>query len=201
VLVSRAMSTPAVTVTPETSVKHAAELMAGGGFTVLPVVDEAQRLVGIVSEGDLVADRFPRDARWPSDRRVTAPAGHVGDVMTKRVVTATPLQDVRELLTHMRSGRVRAVPVCERDAVIGVVTYQDMIKVLARADERIAADVRRRLAIYTTPGRFTTEVQDGTVVLTDAKADRDEWHTIRVLAEQIPGVVRARVVAAAQDGD
>jgi len=200
VLVSRAMSTPAVTVTPETSVKHAAELMASHGFTVLPVVDASLALVGVVSEGDLVADRFPRDARWPSDRRVTAPAGEVGAVMTRRVVTASPMEDVRELLARMRSQRVRAVPVCERDSVVGVVTFQDLVKVLARADDRIAADVRRRLAVYTTPGRFTTDVRDGTVVLTDRMADRDEWHTIRVLAEQIPGVVRAQVVAATQDG-
>lgn len=200
-LVSRAMSTPAVTVTPETSVKHAAELMASHGFTVLPVVDGSLALVGIVSEGDLVADRFPRDPRWPSERRATAPAGEVGAVMTRRVVTAAPLEDVRELLARMRSERVRAVPVCERDSVVGVVTYQDLIKVLARADDRIAADVRRRLAVYTTPGRFTTDVRDGSVVLTDRMADRDEWHTIRVLAEQIPGVVRAQVVAATQEGD
>jgi CBS domain-containing protein len=121
--------------------------------------------------------------------------------MTRRVVTAAPLQDVRDLLATMRSERVRAVPVCEREAVVGVVTYQDLVTVLARADELIAADVRRRLAVYTTPGRFAAEVQDGTVVLTDRMADRDEWHTVRVLAEQIPGVVRARVVAAAQPGE
>lgn len=199
-LVSRAMSTPAVTVTPETPVKHAAELMAARGFTVLPVVDRWQELVGVVSEGDLVADRFLRDARWATDRPAAEPAGEVGAVMTKRVVTTSPMEDVRQLLARMRSERVRAVPVCERDSVIGVVTYQDLIKVLARADERIAADVRRRVAIYTTPGRFDTEVTDGSVLLTDRMADRGEWHTIRVLAEQIPGVVRARVVAA-QDGD
>ena len=200
-LVSQAMSTPAVTVTPETPVKHAADLMAARGFTVLPVVDGSLALVGVVSEGDLVVDRFPRDARWSTDRSVAEPAGEVGDVMTKQVVTASPSQDVRELLTRMRSERVRAVPVCDRDYVVGVVTYQDLIKVLARADDQIAADVRRRVAIYTTPGRFATDVSDGSVVLTDRMPDRDEWHTIRVLAEQIPGVVRARVVAADQDGD
>jgi CBS domain-containing protein len=195
------MSTPAVTVTPETPVKHAAELIAGRGFTLLPVVDGSLALVGVVSEGDLVVDRFPRDARWSSDRRVAEPAGVVGEVMTERVVTASPVQDVRELLSRMRSERVRAVPVCDQDSVIGVVTCQDLVRVLARADDQIAADVRRRLAIYTTPGRFATDVRDGAVVLTDRMADRDEWHTIRGLAEQIPGVVRARVVAAVQAGD
>lgn len=199
-LVSRAMSTPVVTVTPETSVKHAAELMAARGFTVLPVVDRSLALVGVVSEGDLVVDRFPRDARFSTDRPRAEPAGTVGAVMTKRVVTASPSEDVRTLLTRMRSERVRSVPVCERDSVIGMVTYQDLIKVLARADDRIASDVRRRVAIYTTSGRFATDVHDGEVVLTDRMADRGEWHTIRVLAEQIPGVVSARVVAAGPDG-
>lgn len=200
-LVSRAMSTPAVTVNPETTVKHAAQLMADRGFTVLPVADSSMALVGIVSEGDLVADRFPPDARWPTARSGVEPAGEVRAVMTERVVTASPTEDVHALLTRMRSQRVRAVPVCDRDSVIGVVTYQDLIKVLARADGLIAADVRRRVAIYTTPGRFTTDVSDGSVLLTDRMADRGEWHTIRLLVEQIRGVVRARVVAAGEDGD
>lgn len=199
-LVSRAMSTPAVTVTPEASIKHAAELMSERGFTMLPVVNGSLALVGVVSEGDLVTDRFPRDARWASLKPADRAAATVAEVMTKGVVTASPMQDVRDLIARMRSKRVRAVPVCERDDVVGVVTYQDLIKVLARADEKIAADVRRRVAVYTTPGRFDTAVTDGSVVLTDRMADRGEWHTIRVLAEQIPGVVRARVVAAPQDG-
>jgi CBS domain-containing protein len=193
------MSTPAVTVTAGTSVKHAAELMAARGFTVLPVVDDSLALVGVVSEGDLVIDRFPRDPRWSTDRRATLPAAEVGAVMTKEVVTASPSQDVRDLLIRMRAERVRSVPVCEGDSVIGMVTYQDLIKVLARADERIAADVRRRVAICTTSGRFITDVHDGEVVLTDLMPDRGEWHTVRVLAEQVRGVVSAQVVAA-EDG-
>jgi hypothetical protein len=61
--------------------------------------------------------------------------------------------------------------ICDQDSVIGVVTYQDLVRVLARADDQIAADVRRRLATYTTPGRFATDVRDGAVVLTDRAHD------------------------------
>ncbi|MGY6651549.1 CBS domain-containing protein [Amycolatopsis sp. TRM77291] len=57
------MSAPVVTVTPGTTAKHAAELLAERGFTALPVVDEDDRLIGIVTEADLIRNRFPHDVR------------------------------------------------------------------------------------------------------------------------------------------
>jgi CBS domain-containing protein len=58
------MSTPVITVTPKTSVKQAAMLLSSHGFTALPVVDDDGRLIGIVTEADIVKDRFPRDPRY-----------------------------------------------------------------------------------------------------------------------------------------
>ena len=58
------MSTPVITVTPETSVKQAASLLSSHGFTALPVVDDYDCLVGIVTEADIVRGRLPRDPRY-----------------------------------------------------------------------------------------------------------------------------------------
>ena len=58
------MSTPVITVTPKTSVKQAAILLSSHGFTALPVVDDDDRLIGIVTEVDIVQDRFTRDLRY-----------------------------------------------------------------------------------------------------------------------------------------
>jgi CBS domain-containing protein len=60
------MSTPVVTVAPETPAKTAEGLLARHGFTALPVLDGDQKLIGMVSESDFVADRFPREPR-PAD--------------------------------------------------------------------------------------------------------------------------------------
>lgn len=53
------MSSPVVTVSPDTSARAAEKLLAERGFTGCPVVDEDEKLVGMVTEADFVADRFP----------------------------------------------------------------------------------------------------------------------------------------------
>ena len=61
------MTTPVTAVRPETPIKEAATLLAGNGFTALPVVDSDERLVGIVTEADLMRDRleiYGGDRRW-----------------------------------------------------------------------------------------------------------------------------------------
>lgn len=190
------MSTPAVTVTPETSVKSAAEIMSARGFTVLPVVDANLELVGIVSEGDLIADRFPRDARQPA--RIDEETEHlpttVGAVMTRVVISAALHEAIRAVIARMRAARVRAVPVCDEGRVVGVVTYQDLVRVLARDDKRIAADVRRILRFYTSPDRFIVRAHEGALELVDTMEKAEEWPTVRHLTEQVPGVVTAQVV-------
>jgi CBS-domain-containing membrane protein len=55
------MTRQVVTVGPETSAKYAAEVMAERGFAALPVVDDADRLVGIVAEADVLRDRLPQN--------------------------------------------------------------------------------------------------------------------------------------------
>lgn len=57
------MTKPVITVRPDTTVRDTAGLLASHGFTAVPVVDQDDRLVGIVTEADLLRDRFPRDAR------------------------------------------------------------------------------------------------------------------------------------------
>ncbi|WP_028927939.1 CBS domain-containing protein [Pseudonocardia acaciae] len=199
--VEAAMSTPAVTVTAATPVKRAAELLAARGFTVLPVVDEELRLVGIVSEGDLVRDRFPAKARLAASGAAGAgaePGATVGEVMTREVLTVTGRDDVHELVERMRRARVRAVPVCRDGMVTGVVTYRDLVRTVARRDERIASAVRVRLESCFTLGRFEVAVDAGAVLLSDRMDRPEDWHTARVLAEQVPGVARARVAARAE---
>ena len=57
------MTSDVVTVGPDTSAKYAAEIMAGRGFAALPVVDDEQRLVGIIAEADVLRGRLPADPR------------------------------------------------------------------------------------------------------------------------------------------
>src|SRR6476660_1193439 len=147
--VREVMSSPAVVVAPETSVKHAAAILDERGFTCLPIVDGDGKLAGAVSEADLLMNRFPPDPRIPVLERPEREVGAtVADVMSADLLTATPEDEVSVLLAELRAARHRSVPVVEEGAVVGVVTYRDLGHALARDDALIAADVRRRMDLY-----------------------------------------------------
>ncbi|GAA2987609.1 CBS domain-containing protein [Actinokineospora diospyrosa] len=190
------MSTPVIAVSPEDTVKHAATLLARHGFTALPVVDD-DRLVGMVTEADVVRDRIPADARTRGlDGAPTPPPRTVGAVMTTPAVGIGAGTDVAVVARTMLEDRSRCLPVVDGGQVVGVITRADLVRVLARADDRIAADVRRHLGTYGGPDRYTVAVRDGEATITDTFDDATEHHVARVLAEAVPGVVRAQVRAA-----
>lgn len=186
------MTTPVVTVTPDTAVKDAANLVASHGFTALPVLDD-DRLVGIVTEADLIRDRFPHDARYRHDNdRPTVPGITVADVMTTPVSAMAATTDVADLITTMLDKRIRAMPIVDGAGLVGIVTRRDLVRVIGRADDQIATDVRHRLANYAGPGRWHIDVHDGIVALGDEYDDPAERHVAVVLAEAVPGVVAVR---------
>jgi len=188
------MTSPAVVVSPECSVKEAAALLDAHGFTALPVVAGDGRLVGVVSEPDLLADRFPPDPRRPiADRLDTAPGGTVGDVMVRDVLVVHPQEGVADLLTVLRSVDVRSLPVVDGGVVVGVVTYRDLVRAFARDDALIEADVRRRLDLYGGIGRWRASVRDGEVTIVDDGCDSVERSGAIRVAESVIGVTRCRI--------
>lgn len=192
------MSSPVVTVTTGTTVKQAAELLAGNGFTALPVLDEADRLIGIVTEADLVHDRFPRDARYRSahpdyDSEPVPRTRRVGEVMTSSVTGMGAGADVVDLVTVMLDQRIRTIPIVDGMTVVGIVTRRDLLRVLARDDNEIATDIRHRLSHYGRAGRWTVQVHDGTAAITDEFDDATDRHVAAVVAESVPGVTSVRV--------
>jgi len=190
------MSEPAVVVAPETAVKHAAALLDEHGFTCLPVVDSDGKLVGAVSEADLLMNRFPPDPRIPLVERPEREAGAaVCDVMTDEVLTADPQDQVSDLLAALHTSGHRSVPVVAAGVVLGVVTYRDLVHALARDDVLIAADVRRRLDLYGATGRWTVDVHGGEVTLGgNAAADPLACSVAQRVAESVLGVTRCRFV-------
>ncbi|MFK0251608.1 HPP family protein [Amycolatopsis azurea] len=188
------MTRPVVTVTPETTAKRAAEVLAEHGFTALPVVDDDDRLIGIVTEADLIRDRFPEDirsAKHPAGR--AAPGATVAEVMTTPVTGMSAGSDLAEVGRALLDGRIRAMPIVDGAKVVGILTRGDFVRAFARADEAIAADVRHHLAIYGGPSRWTVDVHDGLVRIGDRYGSDTDHHVAKVIAEGIPGVVQAKV--------
>jgi len=197
------MTSPVVTVTPGTTVKNAANLLASHGFTALPVLDSSGRLTGVVTEADVVRDRFPRDPRHDVsehdlplvDGSGREPASTVGEVMTAPAVSASADTDVVDLVTEMLKDPVRSMPIVDGSRLVGVVTRRDLVRVLARDDQAIANDVRHQLDMYGAPYRWTVDVRDGAVAINDEFDNATDRHVATVLAEAVRGVTTATVAS------
>jgi predicted transcriptional regulator len=194
------MTTPVITVQPWTSAKEAAELLSMHGFTALPVVDDDDALIGIVTEADLIRDRIPADPRHAYEHREAAVAGKtVGDVMTSPATAMSTGTDVADLCQALVDARIRAMPIVDGSAVVGIVTRGDVVRMLAREDTDIARDVQHRLEIYGGSGRWKIDVRDGCVHITDQYDDDTDRHVARLLALAVPGVIAADTAYAGEE--
>ncbi|MFI5614265.1 HPP family protein [Amycolatopsis sp. NPDC051903] len=132
------MTTPVVTVAPSASLAEAAELMTRHRFTTLPVVDRSGKLLGLVSETDLVRAGFPGEPTGgdPDTGAMLGSPRTVAAVMrTPGVVAETDL-GTAELGNCMAEAGVRALPVMDRGALVGMVTFQDVLRALCPQDDR-----------------------------------------------------------------
>jgi CBS domain-containing protein len=193
------MSRPVFTVRPTDPVEGAAALLADRGITAAPVVDERNRLVGIVSEGDLLRGRVTDDPTAHL-RAAPKPASHrphvVAEVMTHEVVTAWPLEDVAEVARAMLDRDVRSVPVLDGRHVVGIVSRRDLLRSVLRTDDVLVHEVQHRLDAYAGGDhRWTATVTDGVVRIDGDVDDRAERQVVEILARTVPGVADVTVMA------
>jgi signal-transduction protein with cAMP-binding, CBS, and nucleotidyltransferase domain len=155
-------------------------------------------VVGIVTEADLIGDRFQPDARFRhSDATwVAARAGAtVGAVMTSPATGMEPRCDLVQLTRALLDSHIRAMPIVDGSRVVGIVTRGDIVRMFARGDAEIAADVGHHLEMYGGPARWHVEVHEGIVQIFDEFDNETDRHVATLLAEAVPGVVSASVVA------
>jgi CBS domain-containing protein len=193
-----AMTSPAITVTPETHCKDAAALLVRHRISALPVVDGSGRLVGLVSEADLLpleATPDPRSQATPLQPRAEPLPRLVEDVMTPDVYTVDEDTDLGIVAQRMLDAGVKRFPVLRGDRVVGIVSRHDLVKVIARTDEEVQAGVQNAL---TEEGMRLTSlgvrVRDGVVELTGG-GDRQTLRLAEILARSVPGVLDVRVAA------
>lgn len=191
------MTTPVVTVQPDTAAKEAARLLAAHGFTALPVVDGDDTIVGIVTEADLMRGRILPDPRSligdtpPTPQEPAAPL--VADVMTADPVSVGLTADAVAVTQLMLERHLRALPVADAGRLAGIVTRRDLLRVIARDDDDIARDVRHRLtAAFRQP--WEVEVVDGVASISSANPDPEDRHIAEVIAGALPGVRAVRLV-------
>jgi CBS domain-containing protein len=192
-LVHEVMTSPAVTVGPEASVKLAVRMLDEHQITSMPVVDDTGHLVGVLSEADVLRDTVPPDRRV-HERLVelTAPPVHllVTDVMTHLPVSVPPDEDLSRAVELLVDTQIKSLPVVSFGRVVGMVSRRDVIAVLARLDVLIEAEVDDALRLAGV--ECMVEVHDGVVHLRDA-ADPESLGTARVIASRAAGVIGVSV--------
>jgi CBS domain-containing protein len=194
------MTSPPVTVGPGTHCKDAAALLVEHRISGLPVVDAGGRLVGLVSEADLLALEAtpdPRSQATPIPPRTAPLPKRVEEVMTTDPYTVEEDTDLGIVAQRMLETGVKRFPVLRGRQVVGVVSRHDLVKVIARTDREVQEGVQR--ALSEEGMRLTSiqvEVRDGVATLSGA-GDRGTLRLAEILARAVPGVLDVRVVTEA----
>ena len=183
------MTSPPITAVPDQTIKEAVRALDRHEITALPVVDERHRLVGIVSEADLLRGELisdPRAHARTTDDELETPSKTVGDVMTTGVLAVHESTDAADIARLMLDTGVKSIPVVRGQRVVGIVSRRDLIRVLAVSDERIQDEIQRLLTEAGLEG-WTASVTDGHVELAGNGSDRDA-RVAAILARTVAGV-------------
>ena len=157
------MTTGVITVDPDMSVQAVAKLLSERGISGVPVVDVADRLVGIVSEGDLLHRVETGTERLTGDRRswwldtiasdqelardyVKSHGRTAKDVMTREVISVADTTDLAEVAMLLETKRIKRVPVLRDGKLVGIVSRANLVRALAitENDPVIDADIDDR---------------------------------------------------------
>jgi CBS domain-containing protein len=190
-LVREIMTSPAYSVQEGSTIEAALRVMATARVSSLPVVDPGSRVVGIISEADLLRDRLEPDPR-AHIRLVAPPAGAmlatVGQVMTSHPYTVREDHDAAELARTFAKTGWKCVPVVRGDVLLGVVSRSDVIRAMARPDNEIHAEIS---AAFAEIGLQTwhADVNFGVVRITGTASVR-ERAVATSIAQSVRGVRR-----------
>jgi CBS-domain-containing membrane protein len=202
-MVSSVMTSPVVTVTPETTFKDAVRVLRRKRVSGLPVVDRYGQLVGIVTEADLlnkVEGREPESYVLESKRhrtdRAHAAAMDVASAMTREVVSVRPDFPIALAAREMHTRGIKRLPVVdEKGKVVGIVSRSDLLTVFLRPDREVRADVKKALdeALAQHGGHeLKARVTSGVVELAGSFEGRSHCDALVRAVTAIEGVIGVR---------
>jgi CBS domain-containing protein len=138
------MTTDVITVDPDTTVRALATLLAERGISGAPVVDSGGRLVGVISEGDLLhraeigtarRHRVRRRSWWLDDfasdlarEYIKSHGRTVNDIMTRDVVTVSEDTELAEVAALLEAKRIKRVPVMREGKVVGIISRANIVR-------------------------------------------------------------------------
>ena len=199
------MSTPPITVSPATTLRELAAVLAEHQIAGVPVVAEAE-LVGIVTESDVIEKERGPDEEFSQlahrhRRPPAASAVTVGDAMTSPPVVVEAWMSPYEAAWLMSSHDVSRLPVVDGGRLIGIVSRADLVRYFAREDREIEHDIEEEVLDALGLADVSVSVQDGRAVL-EGEADREtDLRCLHHAASRVLGVVAVEVHVTQRDTD
>lgn len=211
--VSDVMTRRVISVSPQSTIADAGKLMLKNHISGLPVIDDAHKLVGIITEGDLVrrpeTGTEPKRSAWldaffgPEEGAKSFIRFHgvkVQEVMTRTPLTTTPSATLAEAVQVMESHKIKRLPVVWRNKVVGIVSRANLVRALISilratpANSHNDAATRDRIlnAIdkenWSSGAAVDVVVRDGVVDIWGTMSNSAQRQALKVLVESTPGV-------------
>jgi CBS domain-containing protein len=183
-----------------TPFKEVVRSLAEKQVGALPVLDEKDNLVGVVSEADLLAKEEAPDPtgiarlhRRERALRAKASGDTAGALMTSPAVTVLPDQSIVETARLLDRTGFKQLPVTDAaGTLVGMVSRSDLLKVFLRSDDEIREEVMREVfmrALWADPVKFEVSVQDGIVTLSGELQQHSSVPVAIRLTRGVDGVV------------
>ncbi|MEV7189519.1 CBS domain-containing protein [Kitasatospora sp. NPDC093102] len=200
-IVGELMTHVVVHVRPDTGFKEIARLLAEHDITSVPVLDQEDRPIGLVSEADLLLNEAAQEdpaglmlaPDLPPRDRARSRAATAEGLMTSPAVCARPEWTVVEAARLMQRDKLKRLPVVdEAGRLIGIVSRSDLLRVFLRQDrairEELLGDVLER-TLGLAPGTVDVQVHEGRVTLTGTVEHRALVSVVERLCRGVDGVV------------
>jgi acetoin utilization protein AcuB len=194
------MKTYLITVSPDTSVLKARELMDAHKISHLPVTDGKARLLGIVTDRDLKqAWASPASTLSVYELTYVLQKLTVESVMTREVMTAGPDTTIERAALMIHDHKIGALPVVKQDKLVGIITSNDLMEVLLMAlgmsddSARLSLLTRNRIGVLADVGRLMQQagINIRSVVTAPLQGHEDTWQLIlRVNTAALPKAVK-----------
>ena len=198
------MKTYLITVSPDTSVLKARELMDQHKISHLPVTDGRAHLLGIVTDRDLKqAWASPASTLSVYELTYVLQKLTVESIMTRNLVTATPDMTIERAARLIHDHKIGALPVVKDEKLVGIITSTDLMEVLLMAlgmsddSSRLSILARNRIGVLAEVGRVMqqAEINLRSVVTAPLQGTDDVWQMIL----RVNAAVQAKAVQVLRD--
>jgi CBS domain-containing protein len=200
------MTGEVVAVRRDASYKEIATRLREYRVSAFPVIDETRRVIGVVSEADLLAKEALAGDHAGIPAAITGILHHkeykkaeaitAGELMTHPAVTVRPEDTVEHAARLMYTLQVKRLPVVDAGGyLVGIVSRSDLLTVFDRTDEQIHAEIVNDIILrdfLVDPALFTVDVADGVVTVKGAPETADLGHRLVARIRHVQGVVAVR---------